>query len=167
MARLNPRVEGDIKAAVADVKALRDQVDVLIFSHHLRKSGSAETENYQRKVARAVVATGADLVFGHGGHVNQGIEMVNGTPVVHCISNFAFDWWKMKGRNDGLLLRLIVRDRKIVRLSIVPVCRDGMNNVYLTPPDSTEGARQIKALRNLSPGVSLRIEGHEIVVPLG
>ena len=167
MARLNPRVEGDIKAAVADVKALRDQVDVLIFSHHLRKSGSTETENYQRKVARAVVATGADLVFGHGGHVNQGIEMVNGTPVVHCISNFAFDWWKMKGRNDGLLLRLIVRDQKIVRLSIVPVCRDGMNNVYLTPPDSTEGARQIKALRNLSPGVSLRIEGHEIVVPLG
>jgi len=167
VARLNPRVEGDIKAAVADVKALRDQVDVLIFSHHLRKSGSTETENYQRKVARAVVAAGADLVFGHGGHVNQGIEMVNGTPVVHCISNFSFDWWKMTGRNDGLLLRLIVRDQKIVRLSIVPVCRDGMNNVYLTPPDSAEGARQIKALRNLSPGVSLRIEGHEIVVPLG
>jgi len=70
VARLNPRVGGDIKAAVADVKALHDQVDVLIFSHHLRKSGSAETENYQRKVARAVVPTGADLVFGHGGHVN-------------------------------------------------------------------------------------------------
>jgi poly-gamma-glutamate synthesis protein (capsule biosynthesis protein) len=167
VARLNPRVPSDIETVIADVKALREKVDVLIFSHHLRKSGRKETETYQREVARAVVKAGADLVFGHGGHVNQGIEIIDGTPVLHCIANFAFDWWKMKGRNDGLLLRLIVRDRKLVRLSIVPVCRDEKNNVYLTPPASTEGARQIKELRESSPGVPLRIEGQEIVVPLG
>lgn len=166
VARLNHRVPSDIEAMIADVKALRDKVDVLIFSHHLRKSGTTETEKYQRKVARDVVAAGADLVFGHGGHVNQGIEIIDGTPVLHCIGNFAFDWWKMKGRNDGLLLRLIVRDRKIVRLSIVPVCRDEKNNVYLAPPASSEGARQIKRLRESSPQVPLRIEGQEIVVPL-
>jgi poly-gamma-glutamate synthesis protein (capsule biosynthesis protein) len=164
VARLNHKVPSDLEAVIADVKALRDKVDVLIVSHHLRKSGSTKTEKYQRQVARAAVAAGADLVFGHGGHVNQGIEMVDGTPVLHCIGNFAFDWWKMKGRNDGLLLRLIVRDRKIVRLSIVPVCRDEKNNVYLTPPTSIEGARQIEEVRKLSPGVPLRIEGQEVVV---
>ena len=30
------------------------------------------TEKQQREIARAVVAAGADLVFGHGAHVNQG-----------------------------------------------------------------------------------------------
>jgi poly-gamma-glutamate synthesis protein (capsule biosynthesis protein) len=166
VARLNPDVPSDIEAVIADVKALRDKVDVLVFSHHLRKSGKTKTEKYQREVARAVAAAGADLVFGHGAHVNQGIEMIDGTPVLHCIGQFAFDWWKMKGRNDGLLLRLIVRDRKIVRLSIVPVSRDGKNNVYLVPPASKQGARQIKELRKLSPGVPLRTEGQEVVVPL-
>jgi poly-gamma-glutamate capsule biosynthesis protein CapA/YwtB (metallophosphatase superfamily) len=164
VARFNHREPGDIDAVVADVKALRDKVDVLIVSHHLRKSGSTKTEKYQRQVARAMVAAGADLVFGHGGHVIQGIEMVDSTPVVHCIGNFAFDWWKMKDRNDGLLLRLIVRDRKIIRLSIVPVSRDDKNNVYLAPPASIEGTRQIEELRKLSPTVPLRIEGQEVVV---
>ncbi len=166
VARLNHNVPSDLEAVIADVKALRDKVDVLIFSHHVRKSGSTKTEKYQRQVARAVVAAGADLVFGHGGHVNQGIEMIDGTPVLHCIGNFAFDWWKMKGRNDGLLLRLIVRDRKIVRLSIVPVWRDEKNNVYLACPTSIEGARQIEELLKLSPTVTLRVEGQEVVVPL-
>ncbi len=167
VARLNHRVPGDLVAVIDDVRALRDNVDVLIVSHHLRKSGLTETEKYQRELARAVVVAGADFVFGHGGHVNQGIEMFEGTPVVHCIGNFAFDWWKMKGRNEGLVLRLIVRDRKIVRLSLVPVSRDKKNNVYLASPDSTEGARQIKELRKHSSEVPLRIEGQEIVVPLG
>ena len=98
--------------------------------------------------------------------MNQGIELIDGIPVMHCISNFAFDWSRMKDRNDGLVLRLIVRDRKIVRLSIVPVSRDEKNNVYLTSPNTTQGARQIKELRERSPGVPLRIEGQEIVVPL-
>lgn len=166
VARLNHKFPSDIEALIADVKALRDKVDVVIVSHHLRKSRSTKTENYQRQVARAMVAAGADLVFGHGGHVIQGIEMVDSTPVVHCIGNFAFDWWKMKDRNDGLLMRLIVRDRKIIRLSIVPVCRDDNNNVYLTGPASKEGARQIEALRKSSPTVPLCVEGREVVVPL-
>ena len=166
VARVDPRVPGEIEEAAADVAALRGKVDVLIFSHHLRKSGSTKTEKYQRTLARAVIEAGADFVFGHGGHVNQGIEVIQGVPVVHCLSNFAFDWWKMKDRNDGLVLRLIVRNKKIVRLSIVPVSRDKDNNVFLTPPASKEGARQLKDLRKLSPGVDLHIEGQEIVVPL-
>ena len=141
--------------------------DVLIVSHHLRQSGETKTEKYQRRLARLAVAGGTDLVFGHGGHVNQGVEMIDGTPVVHCIGQFAFDWWKMKDRNDGMLLRLIVRDKKIVRLSIVPVSRDEKNNVYIASPDSSDGERQIKAIQERSPGVPLRIEGQEIVVPLG
>ena len=166
VARVNHRVPGEIEEAAADVKALRSRVDVLIFSHHLRKSGSRKTEKYQRRLARAAIAAGADLVFGHGGHVNQGVEMIKGVPVVHCLSNFAFDWWKMKGRNDGVILRLIVRDKKIVRLSMVPVSRDKQNNVYLVSPATKEGARQFADIRGLSPGVSLRVEGKEIVVPL-
>ncbi len=166
VARLNHRLPGDIEAVVADVKALRAKVDVLIFSHHLRKSGETVTEKYQRKVAQAVVAAGADLVFGHGGHVNQGMEIIDGTPVMHSIGQFAFDWWKMKGRNDGLLLRLVVRDRKIIRVSLAPVCRDENNNVYLAPLASEPGTRLIKELRERSPGVDLRVEGQELVVPL-
>ena len=161
----NPNA-ADLAEIVADVKALSSLVDVVFFSHHVRKSGKL-TEPYQRKLAIAVIAAGADIVFGHGPHINQGVEIIDGVAVLHSLSNFAFDWWKMADRNDGLMVKVMVRNKKIVRVSFVPVSRDENNNVFLTPPGTTEGDRQINDVQARSPGVPLTIEGSEVVLPIG
>jgi len=161
----NPNA-ADLAEIVADVKKLSSLVDVVFFSHHVRKSGKL-TEPYQRKLASAVIVAGVDLVFGHGPHINQGVEIIDGVAVLHSVSNFAFDWWKMADRNDGLLVKVIVRNKKIVRVSFVPVSRDENNNVFLTPPGTTEGDRQINDVQSQSPDVSLTVEGSEVVLPIG
>ncbi len=42
--------------------------------------------------ARALVDAGADLVFGHSGHVVRGIEVYRGRPILYCVGDFIDDY---------------------------------------------------------------------------
>ena len=166
VAAFDPDEEGAIETIAADVFDLASTVDVTVFSHHLRKSNTTEIEPYQRELARRVIDAGADLVFGHGAHLNQGIEFYRGRPILHCIGQFAFDWPKTAHKRDGLLLRAHVTDGELSRLSFVPVYRDEENDVYLAGPESPEGKRQLEELRELSEDGSFTVEGVEAVLSL-
>jgi poly-gamma-glutamate synthesis protein (capsule biosynthesis protein) len=114
-----------------------------------------------------VIDAGADLVFGHGAHLNQGVELYDGRPILHCIGQFAFDWPKTRHKRDGLVARVHVTDGDIARLALVPVYRDGNNDVYLAGPDTSEGSRQLRAVADLSPDpVPFDVEGPEAVFDL-
>jgi hypothetical protein len=49
-------------------------------------------------------------------------------------------------------------------VSFVPVTRDAKNDVVMVDPTAGDGAALIKVVRDLSPGVPLKIEGHEVVL---
>lgn len=148
----------------ADVAALRPRVDVLIVSCHWGLTGAERPVAYQTALAETAAAAGADLVFGHHPHVVQGAANVAGMPVFYSLGNFAFDNPRMIGRHrDGLLLRLLVRDRRIAAIAIVPVQRDAENDVRLLPPQDGEGLRILEAFRSrsaaLGQGVALGPRG--------
>lgn len=150
----------------ADVAALASEADVTVFSHHIRRN-DPEIELYQRELAHRVIDAGADLVFGHGAHLNQGVELYDGRPILHCIGQFTFDWPKTRHKRDGLVARVHVTDGDIARLALVPVYRDGNNDVYLAGPDTPEGSRQLRAVADLSPDpVLFDVEGPEAVFDL-
>jgi D-alanine-D-alanine ligase-like ATP-grasp enzyme len=50
-----------------------------------------EVNNSQRKLAREFIAAGADLVVGHGAHIAQAIEIIDGRIVVYGLGNFVFN----------------------------------------------------------------------------
>lgn len=54
-----------------------------------------EVTERQRRTAAELVDAGADLVIGHGAHIVQGAEMVNGRLVIYNIGNFV---WNTPGR---------------------------------------------------------------------
>jgi len=166
VAAFDPEDEEALDEIEADVAALRPEVDVLIFAHHLRGTETTEVEPYQRELYHRVIDAGADLVFGDGAHVNQGIELYRGRPVFHCIGQFAFDWPEMEHRRDGLLLRAHVTGGELSRVSFVPVYRDRNNDVYLANLRSPEGQRQLEELRELSPDAPFSVTGTEAVISL-
>lgn len=126
----------ELAAMEADVRDLRRQADIVIVSCHWGVSSSVEVVDYQRVVGRAAIEAGADLVFGHHPHVIQGVECHQGKPVFYSLGNFAFDWPKMAGRNlDGLMVRLLVRDRQIADLAVLPVRRDADNLIAILDPN--------------------------------
>jgi poly-gamma-glutamate synthesis protein (capsule biosynthesis protein) len=123
-----------------------------------------EVEPYQRAFARAAIDAGADIVFGHGSHVVQGVEIYRDKPVMYCLANFAMDWVRMTPNKGGLMARAILRKEGLLRLSLLPASRDDANNVLLLDPSEGEGAQRVAQLRELSPGTPLPLDGQEIAL---
>ena len=166
VARLDYAVPSDSDHAERDVRLLGSQVDLIFVSHHLRQAGTRAVEPFQRSFAERMIAAGADLVFGHGAHLNQSIEVIGGVPVFHCIGQFAFDWPSIRAAREGLVLRVLVRDKRIMSVSFVPVWRDSENNVYTAGPGTAEGKGQLDEVRRQSRGVGIAVNENDAVVEL-
>jgi poly-gamma-glutamate synthesis protein (capsule biosynthesis protein) len=174
---------GDLDRLRADVTRASGLADVVVVSHHNRDGATpvqfapaAETprggtradrtksEAYQRQFAHVALDTGADLVFGHGTHTIQGVELYKGKPILYAIGHSAFDQPGYENSKDGLVIRAVIQGRQLLRVSFVPVTRDADNNVLLLEPSSTEGARLIDIVKGVSAGVALTIDGQEVVL---
>jgi len=181
----------DLNRVREDIRRLRPQVDVLVVSSHNRDglgrasvaneraSGRApdlfspivlgarfsQGEAYEKQFAHAALDAGADIVYGHGSHVLQGVELYHGKPILYCIGNFAMDWGRMRPNREGAVIRVVVEGKQMRRVSFVPSTREPeTNDVQLLDPATGEGARMLQKVKDLSPGVPLKIEGEEVVL---
>lgn len=183
---------GDRQRLLDDIKRTRPLVDILLVSAHTRdgqRRGGAvpptpaanraadlysllpvaeslqQVEPYQKRLARAAIDAGADIVFGHGCHMLQAVETYHGKPIMYCLGNFASDWIRVRNYRDGLLARIVIRDKQVKRVSLVPVTRDAeSNNVRLVAPDTADGDRLYNKLRQLSPDTVLTMKGQELIL---
>lgn len=150
----------------ADIGALAGDVDLVIVSYHWGVSGTKEPVDYQREVARAAIDSGADVVFGHGPHKYQPVELYKNRPIVYSLANFVFDWWQMKKDPEGMLARAVVRDGELSGFSLVPVWRDEEAYPRLEDPNHGKGRELFGYLQSVQqPGdARLSIRGSEIVI---
>ena len=195
---------GDLDRVREDIRRLRRLVDIVIVSSHNRdgmgrvlnsaapdKSGPvnpaelvapiplgprfSEAEPYQRELAHAAIDAGTDIVYGHGSHVLQGVEIYRDKPVMYCLGNFATDWIRMRPNKEGMVARVVIERKQVLRVSLVPVTRDAdHNNVLMLDPSVGEGAKLVQKVMDLSSnvpsgavplgGVRLRIDGEEAVL---
>ena len=124
----------------------------------------SQAEDYEKELARAAIDAGADIVYGHGSHVLQGVEVYKGKPIMYCMGNSATDWIRMRPNKEGMVARVVVRDKHVARVSLVPMTRDAENNVVMLDPSSTEGAKLREKVRSLSAGVPLDVVAREMTL---
>jgi poly-gamma-glutamate synthesis protein (capsule biosynthesis protein) len=174
---------GDLERLRNDVRALRPRAAIVVVSHHNRDGGTpvqfgpvSETprgaarpdrtraEAYQKQFAHVALDEGADLVFGHGTHTVQGVELYQGKPILYAIGHSAFDQPGYEDSTDGLVVRVVVQDTSIARVSFVPVTRDDHNDVLMLDPSTGEGARLVGVVKGVSGELPLKIEGTEVVL---
>jgi poly-gamma-glutamate capsule biosynthesis protein CapA/YwtB (metallophosphatase superfamily) len=141
----------ELEAMRADVRALRNSVDVVVLSCHWGVSSRDEPVEYQREIGRAAIEAGADMVFGHHPHVVQGAEIFKGKPIFYSLGNFVFDWEVMRGRHlDGLALRCSISKNSIAEIELIPVRRDAHNDICELSPDSPPGREILQRFEQLS-----------------
>jgi poly-gamma-glutamate synthesis protein (capsule biosynthesis protein) len=100
------------------------QADLVIVSMHWGAEYYPVTER-QRRLAQELVAAGADLVAGHGPHVLQPVEWVDGALVAYSLGNFLFDQPFPETR-QGAILRIRLDRGSITAVEAVPtVARQG------------------------------------------
>ncbi len=82
----------DLAAMEADIRKAKEDADVVLVSHHWGiHFVRAVIADYQRDVARAAIAAGADAIFGGHAHILKGCELIDGKPVFYSLCNFATD----------------------------------------------------------------------------
>lgn len=124
----------------------------------------SEAEDYEKELARAAIDAGADIVYGHGSHVLQGVDVYKGKPILYCMGNSATDWIRMRPNKEGMMARVVVRDRRVASVSLVPMTRDAENNVVMLDPSSGEGARLREKVKSLSANAALPVAGREMML---
>lgn len=172
----------DVDRVRDDIRRLRPLVDVVVVSHHNRDGATATqfpgnppratgardqhvSEEYQKRFAHLALDSGADLVYGHGTHTVQGVEIYNGKPILYAIGHSAFDQPGYEKSKDGLIAHAVIQKKRIVRLSFVPVSRDDHNDVFMLDPASEEGRSLLEIVKHQSStDLPLRIDGREVVL---
>jgi len=181
---------GDLELMKKDVQKLRPQVDIIVVSHHNRdgatpvqfgeperqpnanptprpanapRADRTKSEEYQKLFARTAMDMGADFVFGHGTHTVQGVEVYKGKLILYAVGHSAFDQPGYEDSKDGMVVRVVIQNKNIQRVSFVPVTRDQNNDVYMVDPANGEGARLLGIIQKVS-DLPLKIEGQEVVL---
>jgi poly-gamma-glutamate capsule biosynthesis protein CapA/YwtB (metallophosphatase superfamily) len=81
----------DPKRIAVDVKAARQQADLVVVFLHSGLEDRAEVSPNQRAEAQAAIDAGAALVLGSHPHVLQPVEKYHGGLIVYSLGNFVFD----------------------------------------------------------------------------
>lgn len=70
----------------------KQSVDYLVVAAHWGANWGYVPPVEHTLVGHALIDAGADVVFGHSGHVYRGIELYHGRPMLYCTGNFIDDY---------------------------------------------------------------------------
>lgn len=99
-----------------EVGRMKEEADLLIVSLHWGPNWGFAPPSEHVPFAHALIERGADIVFGHSGHIFRGIELYRGKPIVYCAGDFIDDYMVDEvERNDESFL-FMVEDMKRIML---------------------------------------------------
>jgi poly-gamma-glutamate synthesis protein (capsule biosynthesis protein) len=94
------------------------ETDLVIVSMHWGAEYYPVTER-QRALAQELAAAGADLIIGHGPHVLQPVEWIDGALVAFSLGNFLFDQ-PFPDTRQGAILRITFDRGSITAVEAIP-----------------------------------------------
>ena len=166
-----------LSAVEEDIRAAREQADVVIVSWHWGLSpyqiqpnagaGELPVMEYQQEMGHFAIDSGADMVIGHHSHPPQPIEVYQGKPILYSLANFVHDLGGFRERTlMTVLVRCLIADGKIQRLSYVPgVVRGHGPPDFARPSQAPEVVKRITAMS--SPlGTRFEVGEEEVTVIL-
>ncbi len=104
------------------VEASKARVDLLVVSAHWGPNWGYQPPAEHPRFAHALIDHGADIIFGHSGHVFRRIEVYKGRPILYCAGNFIDDYRVDEvERNDESFIFLFDAERDAIkRLRLYP-----------------------------------------------
>ena len=159
---------GDTRAGTAplmekmvrkDIVAARRQAAIVLVTVHWGEEGTTRLREYQPRLARLMIDSGADAVIGHHPHILQGIERYKRGIIFYSLGNFVFAS-KSRIADRTLLVRLSFdSDKRTAELVPVNILHRevGFQPVLLSGHNAAE---LIQRVRRISPaGLSVRNQG--------
>jgi hypothetical protein len=140
-----------------DIRAIRDEVDLLILSVHTGILLSYPNPD-GRILAKELIEHGTDFVLGYGSHVLQGVEPYKNGGIAHSSSNFILDVLSgnvklemvIQKHLESVNLDICLAQDGVSRVSCVPIL---ISETFQTVPTESEDAVRISGrLKSISDG---------------
>jgi len=129
------------------------ECDYLIAYIHWGTEDSNDYNEDQQNWGREFLKSGADIVVGGHPHVLQGIEYVDGKPIIYSLGDF---WFNHETKYTGLLQLKIAMDG-LEEMAFVPALQKDYETKYL---DSVEEQQELyEFLEGLSPNIQISEAG--------
>ncbi len=109
----------DPQRMAAAVAVAAEQADLVIATVHWGEEGSLEPRPEDRVKAEAMIAAGADVVFGHHAHRLQPLEVVDGAPVFWNLGNFVWPRLSQAGATTAVA-EYVIAPEGTVTACLVP-----------------------------------------------
>ncbi|WP_373523021.1 CapA family protein [Aquiflexum sp.] len=162
--------EKELELLKENIRIMKSQVDIVVASCHWGVSDTYDPIEYQYELAHAMVDAGADVVFGHGPHRYQEVEVYHGTPIFYSLGQGVFDdkWNDRYLRyKEGLMVKLAIQNKNIKGASLLPLWREDDNFLRIYDPSSGKGEELYKYLLKVCRDKSIiEVKNKEIVVKL-
>ena len=100
-------------AVLAEIRALRAGTDTVIVMPHWGNEYMPIPSENQKKLGRAFIDAGADIVLGSHPHVMQPIEEYGNGIIFYSLGNFVFDQIRTRETREGLAVGLVIRKNSI------------------------------------------------------
>lgn len=113
--------EDDIEEIKADIEKAKEEVDVLIVSFHSGEEYAKNPTPFQIFFSETLVKAGVNLVVGHHSHVVQKIEKYKNGWIAYSLGNFVFDQGFSDQTMRGLLLKILIEDKKIKEIAPINI----------------------------------------------
>lgn len=134
------------------VSRTKEECDVLIVYIHWGTENTEETDWAQPYQAELISKAGADIIIGAHPHCLQGIDCINGVPVIYSLGNY---WFNSK-TVDTALLEVVAGREGLKTVRVIPARQQDCSTSMLY---DGEKKAVLDYLQGLSPGVSLDAEG--------
>lgn len=111
----------DMKQVLKDIKEAKKEADIVAVSFHFGEEYQTKHNIKQEKTAKAVIDAGASLVIGHHPHVVQEVENYNNGYIAYSLGNFVFDQNFSRDTQNGLALKVILKNKKIFKVEQIKI----------------------------------------------
>ena len=143
-----------------DIGALRNAgAEIIIYQCHWGTEYAGSHNTLQEAMARACIRAGATVVVGHHPHVVQGIDVIQGTPVIYSLGNCLFGGTIQLQTYDGLLCRLSFSWKEAsvrIGLRLIPILTSGqaesrINDYCPVPAEKDDRIRILRLIQADTP----------------
>lgn len=130
----------DIDSMVAAVEAADQVADIVVVAIHWGVELDTQPRSDDVERARAMIAAGADVIFGHHPHRLQPMEMIDGAAVFWSLGNFVWPKLSVPGSTTGVA-RVVISPDGTIEACLTPAFIENPGQPVLTgPPECGPGS---------------------------
>ena len=161
---MNPRMTDRIVEVLSSIlERAREHAHLVLLSPHWGENMKGEPTELTRTLARRLIEAGYDGILGHSAHWMQGIEVIDGRPVLYDAGNLVIDYGTGDPNSETAIFTLSFNQAGITAVRATPI-QLRRNKTILATGQTAADIREKLTAQSAALETPIRQEGDDLIV---